>query len=341
MTRQLDDLRFCVKYPFTEEAKEYLKSSLRMDLESVEDRFVEAAVERIEKSMKTQAEVNFGERLKEIENSKEPYLTTSLISYPISKIIAGISHDNYIRRRYARAEAGSVRYFLQLDDEENVFRIGKQIFDVQKTKEDGVYSVPLNQYLNNIPDDKENKLVNMEISDGLVYVDKNVLAKMISKHVFSSIMNVIPLEKKDAPKMFIFFADELLKKYKRREYLPSDLGPVDVGGFPPCMKRIVFDLKSGSSKVGHTPRFVLATFFANVNMGIDNAVEFFREQPDFSEKKTRYYLEHAYGKRGGGKKYNAPSCSKLESYGLCYRDKTCKWKYPITYYRNMKKEIKK
>lgn len=338
MTKQLDDLRFFAKYPFTDEARAYLKDSLKLDFENLEDKFVAAAAEKIEKSMKTQTDVNFGERLREIENSKEPYLTTSLISYPISKIIIGINHDNYIKRRYAQAEARSVSHFLQLDDEENVFRAGKQIFDINKI-ENGIFSVPFNQYLNNVPEGKQNKLVNMEIDNGFIYVDKDVLARMISEYVFNNIISTKHLDKKDVPKMFIFFADELLKKYKRKEYLPSDLGPVDIDGFPPCMKKIVFDLKS--ERVGHTPRFVIATFFANINMGLDNAVEFFKEQVDFNEKKTRYYLEHAYGKLAGRKRYNAPSCTTMESYGTCYRDDTCKWKHPVAYYRNMKKDFGK
>lgn len=337
MTKQLDDFRFFAKYPFTEEARMYLKDSLKVDFENLEDKFVAAAAEKIEKSIRTQTEVNFGERLKEIENSKEPYLTTTLISYPISKVIVGITHDNYIRRRYAKAEAGSVNYFLQIDNEENIFRVGKQIFDIKKIKDD-LYSVPFCQYLNNIPEGKENKLVNMEIDNGFIHINKDVLAKMLSGYVFNSIISTQRLDKKDVPKMFIYFADELLKKYKRKEFLPSDFGPVDIEGFPPCMKKIVFDLKS-ESKVGHTPRFVLATFFANVNMGLDNAVEFFKEQVDFNEKKTRYYLEHAYGKRAGRKRYNAPSCTTMESYGVCYRDDSCKWKHPVMYYRNMKKSF--
>ena len=153
MTKQLDDFRFFAKYPFTEEARMYLKDSLKVDFENLEDKFVAAAAEKIEKSIRTQTEVNFGERLKEIENSKEPYLTTTLISYPISKVIVGITHDNYIRRRYAKAEAGSVNYFLQIDNEENIFRVGKQIFDIKKIKDD-LYSVPICQYLKNIHEGK-------------------------------------------------------------------------------------------------------------------------------------------------------------------------------------------
>ena len=93
--------------------------------------------------------------------------------------------------------------------------------------------------------------------------------------------------------------------------------------------------------MAHQPRFVLATFLSSINMPVDKAVDLFREQPNFNEKKTRYYLEHALGNKGGTK-YSAPACSKIESYGLCYKDATCRWKHPVTYYKKKKEfQIKK
>ncbi|MEM0372872.1 MAG: hypothetical protein QXO69_03500, partial [archaeon] len=164
-------------------------------------------------------------------------------------------------------------------------------------------------------------------------------AKLVSKHVFNSIMNA-SVDRKKVPKKFIFFADELSKN--RESFARIDFGPLNPEFFPPCIKSIVADLRSGT-KTAHQPRFVLATFFSSINMPVDSAVEYFKEQPNFNEKKTYYYLEHALGKRGGTK-YSMPSCATIESYGLCKRDASCRWKHPLTYYKAMKtkrKEAKK
>jgi len=102
------------------------------------------------------------------------------------------------------------------------------------------------------------------------------------------------------------------------------------------MRKIYRDLQS-EEKVGHIPRFVFSTFLGGIKMPLDEAVGLFKNQSNFNEKKTRYYLEHSYGLKSNKTRYSVPACSKMESYGVCYKDSTCRWKHPMSYYAKVKK----
>lgn len=324
---------FCAKYPFTKEAKDYL-ASISADFSKIGDETLEAASERVKSSLAS----GRSDRLKQIKSSKYSYLVNEILTFPLAKILAGLNGDYFVRKQFASAEAKDVYYFLQLDSDDNLMKVADQVLSIEK--KGGRFAVPVIEYLNNIPEGKEYKLVNAELERGKVLLEKETIAKLVSKYVFNSIIST-SVDKKKVPKTFIFFADEL-SKHGRESFAKMDFGPLNPDYFPPCIKSIVVDLRSGE-KTAHQPRFVLATFFASINMPVDAAIEYFSQQPNFNEKKTRYYLEHALGKKGGTK-YSMPACVTIESYGLCKRDATCRWKHPLTYYKAMKtkrKEVKK
>lgn len=327
----LEELKFCVKYPFTDEAKKYVEG---IDLSKISDDTLAGAVQRIEKAL-ADGTSSQRDKLGEIESSKkEDYLKETLFSYPISKILISLSDDILLKRKYASSISKGVSQFLQLEKDEVLLKVAKQLFKLKT--EGGRYKIPLNDYLSYLPDGPEFKLINAEMGDGEVFIDKHGLSKVISNYVYESIMKT-RVERAKMPKMFIYFADELAKKYRTSD-APMDLGPVDFKSFPPCMRKICSDLLNPDTEVGHQARFVVATFFANINMDLHKAADFFRLQSDFNEAKTLYYLEHAYGKRGGKRKYSVPSCDKMKSYGLdCYEESRCPYKTPLVYYKSKKK----
>jgi len=255
-------------------------------------------------------------------------LKNRLFFYPVSNILVSLNRDFFIKKKYARAIADNVYYSLQM---ENMDVVEKLAEDFNFKKEANFFLIPFTEYVNHLPKGDEYKLVNMPPDKGLVKIEKGVLAKLVAEQVFRSILNM-KIDEKVVPPVFMEYAKLLNVEKKWQEELVS--GELDVQAFPPCMKKIVSDLRT-DTKVGHLPRFVLSTFFASINMPIDKAVEYFRMQENFDEKKTRYYLEHSYGKKGGTK-YSAPSCAKMVSYGLCFKDETCHWNHPVSYYKNMR-----
>jgi DNA primase large subunit len=323
---QLEELRFCVKYPFTQQARSLLES---VDFSKISDDVLDEASKRIGLALSGKS---FFPTESEINASKESSLTTILYYYPIARAMISLTNDNLIKRKFARAIRDDTYNFLKLENMEFLENISKQLFKVQHKNER--FQLSMIDYLVYLPNSPEYRLINIEMKEGQVLLTKDAMAKVISSYIYSSILQT-KTDKLKLPKMFSFFAEEIKKKYKKEE-IPEDLGPVETKHFPPCMKHIGAELLDPDILVSHQPRFVMATFFTNINMDLDKGVDFFRLQSNFNEAKTRYSLEHAYGKRGGGTKYSVPSCSKMESYGLCYRDKTCLWPTPLIYYRNRK-----
>jgi len=216
-----------------------------------------------------------------------------------------------------------------------MYGLAKQFFNINHEKD--LFLVPVNEYLSYPPEEKEYSLVNLELDNGRVRLDKEQTAKLISQYVYHTVLNT-KIDKRDVKnKMFIYFAEELKKD--RRYAIPEDLGAVEFEAFPPCMRKIYHDLQT-EEKVGHIPRFVFSTFLAGIKMPIDEAIALFKNQANFNENKTRYYLEHSYGLKSNKTRYSVPACAKMESYGTCYRDETCRWKHPMTYYAKMKRSRK-
>src|SRR2546428_13328407 len=82
-------------------------------------------------------------------------------------------------------------------------------------------------------------------------------------------------------------------------------------------------------------RFTLASVLVNIGAGEEEIVKTFKPASDFSEKMTRYQVEHIAGKRGGRTKYTCPMCTTLKTHGVCYKpDEICSTiRNPLNYYK--------
>ena len=199
----LEDLRFCAKYPFTKEARDYL-DFLKINLDSLDDAMIEYGAKRITESLGDFSK-HSREKSEQIKTSKEPYLMNELISYPVSKILTALTEDRSLKKKFAKAEAQKAYYFLQLEDEDSLYGIAKQFFHAQRDKD--VFSVPFQEYLNNMPEEKEYALVNLEIENGRIALDKEKLAKLVSQYVLRGIVSA-KIDKRDIKnKMFLYFVD--------------------------------------------------------------------------------------------------------------------------------------
>jgi len=113
---------------------------------------------------------------------------------------------------------------------------------------------------------------------------------------------------------------------RRREGGGRDAQAPEGGSMPPCVEKLIEDLQRGEN-LPHFARFALATFLIHAELSIDQIVDLFRNAPDFDEKITRYQVEHIAGRRGGGRRYDPPSCDRLRQEGLCVAD--CGVRHPL------------
>ncbi len=165
------------------------------------------------------------------------------------------------------------------------------------------------------------KLVNRHLENGFVFLTKREFVRLIEEYLRDRLEERVEAN-----------VDLSIDVEERWDEEIKDLG-IRVECYPPCMKKILSDLKRGVN-VPHTARFALASFLLNIGMSVDDVVNVFRNAPDFDEEKTRYQVEHIAGMRGKGEEYICPSCDTMRSYGNCYSDDSCSGiGHPIKYYR--------
>ncbi len=322
-----EELLFFAKYPFTQEAKSFIQS-IGINLNELSQDDLEKAYYRVKSVI--QDPKSYAKKL--VSTATKEILLSELVSYPVGKIFVSISGNPLLKRTYARAESERVYETLLLSPLDDLIRMVEDLFNGEY---DGQYFIlPLKHVFPYITELKKYPLENgsiylvEEVRDGMVKKRTGMVSKIVSEYVYDSIISA-SLDKRIFPKIFITFSEKLSMEYKPEEI--EIKGPVDVNNFPPCMKRIYNQLISGEP-VSHIPRFVLVTFLINIGMKEDDIVAVFKNQPNFKEARTRYYIKHAMGEVGAGKKYKPPSCEKMSSYGLCYKDETCRYKNPLTYY---------
>jgi DNA primase large subunit len=74
-------------------------------------------------------------------------------------------------------------------------------------------------------------------------------------------------------------------------------------------------------------------------MPVENVVDLFRSFSDYSERMTRYQVEHIAGEKGSRTRYTPPRCDTLKTHGVCADpDALCqKIRHPSSYYRRKAK----
>jgi len=83
---------------------------------------------------------------------------------------------------------------------------------------------------------------------------------------------------------------------------------------PPCINKLMQKLKHGVN-LTHFERFIFVSFMGKYleNKNKEEVIlEFFKNEPDYNDKKTRYQIRHILSKG-----YYPPRCEKLKKIGLC------------------------
>lgn len=316
------------------------------ELESPEySRIVERAEKRIEEAI-SDALVSDQTRDNEIEIS----------SFPIAVMMVSAANDAFLKRRYALAEAKRVYNILKQEDKQKLTEIA-HIFDwkikpaqnhsrmPQTAPSD--FTIHFTNYLKNTGGLRESKwkLVNRTMLSGQVYVAKNEAARLLAEEVRAHI------EKKLDQKIGFTLPQTVIKRAERlkqlaltkrgqirQEEMPKE---TIIEAFPPCISQLYNSAQTGRH-ISHIGRFALTSFLINSGMPVENVIECFRPASDFSERMTRYQVEHIAGDRGSRTKYIPPRCDTLRTHGVCPgMDEICRRvRHPLTYYKQKLRLIK-
>jgi len=318
------------RYPFLPESMKYITKYLsRLDLGHMDDRSVEEelgigyAELRGLISGRLISSIRDGIARVDERYSSQMYYAVSMASFIIGSIVVRASNDPYIISRFSLAEGRRSEKFL-LDELENNSMAGRQVavYVFQ-----GASGCPLTMdleltvpcYLRLAPQYMAGwKLVNRSLRGGYVRVLQHEVGHMFREAVARKIRGIIegmPQPTLD-PSLKGLIGDIL--KYKPKP--PAVITRPEK--YPPCINIALKRLKEGEN-LPHSARFMLAAYLLKVGLGEDDVVSLFVTAPDFNERVTRYQVQQISGRKAGREGYSVPSCRKLLTEGLCYRDESC------------------
>lgn len=298
------DLIFCAHYPFCRQAKEYVS---RKGLELTSG-IVERAEARVRAAISQDGKIR---RVAELSDAMEEELAI----YAAARMIISSAANRYLINRYAVAEAKRARDYLDSDDSAHPGHLEEVAseFGIKFEKAGEGYSLPLAAYLSFTPRSVDYKLTNREVAAGKVNVKRNERRRILEEAVRKRIEGSLPI-RAEFPAEVKAAGVRILALLPRLEATVAQVGQEN---YPPCIRKLLEDLALNIN-VPHTGRVALAIYLVSAGVSTDKIVEYFRHAPDFSEKTTRYQAEHIRAR-----KYNMPSCSTMDSYGICVAECRC------------------
>ena len=325
------------KYPFLKAATEYMRMQ-DLKIQDLTDPTLEIILKR--------AEDRLDEAILYTIVSQNPLHNedVEIMSFPVATMLAIATKDSFIKKRYALAEANQAYENLKEEPEEKILEVAQDFGWklVLNTTPNIPYRFSLHfaDYLRNTTHlrEKQWKLVNRILYDGSVYLSKEEISRLLKEEVRRHIEKRLELkELPDFPPKIIEIAERI------KNLSAAKIGRTETGGFPktivqtafpPCIKAL-YDASSSGRHLSHVGRFTLTAFLISVGMSAENVVELFKGFSDYSERMTRYQVEHIAGERGSRTQYTPPSCDTLKTHGICVtQDDLCrKIKHPLAYYR--------
>ena len=321
--RVIITLEVLAKYPILPEMSRFLSGiSMREMTREVFERAYERVVEALERG--------------EVKRISDNHYLEAL-SYPAAVMLVTAVGNEWLKRRWALAEAVRVERQLDIEDDATfdfiVSRLGferiTEDMDVDHEILRGYgYRVPVVRYLKVIGDlvrDPRWKLVNQMVHRGYVYVRSRAEVSRIVREIMKNLLlrKLSTVSPRDVPKDLPVW--ELAERVKGLlpERMPrhaaATIAARAEGEMPPCIAAMLAKIANGED-ISHVENFTVAAYLLNTGHSVDEVVEVFRSRSDFNEKVARYQVEHIAGLRGSRTRYRPPSCSKLRTYGLCVDD---------------------
>jgi len=294
-----DELDYSVRFPFSESAKRILREH-EMELN---ERIIELASSRIKKALRGE-----GGKSSAIHESGK---IEEIASFGAARMMLSFMKNRFITNKFAVSESKRVSSYLDAGDSETVDRVGKELGVLAHEQgKDLLMEIPT--YLRFSPRALPYKLINRVVVEGKVVVSKRERVRLIEEAVRKRLERVPIL--KDPPKQIADASKKLLAELPK-----SDLPQIKVkpGDYPPCIMRLLESVKKHEN-LNHQARFYLCIYLQATGMEDERIIDIYSNFPDFSERTTKYQVEHA---RNRG--YTVPSCATITTWGFCVANCRC------------------
>ena len=313
------DVKFCAHYPFSEEARSYVREQGLT--------FTSSLLEKGEARLK--AALKDGE-LRMPGTSLESELKDEISSYAAARVILSAWKNRYAAGRLAVAEAKRANAYLHSAEDRRagyaqklsaLMALDFQAIPSATDEKESTFTLPFWQYLLYSPRSVDYKLTNRALQNGRVALTDHQRIRIIEEAVRKR-LDGAPL-----PKPPPGLETELKASIQRLEvHLPREnLAPtkIDQKDFPPCIRKLIDDLRA-SINVPHTGRLALAIYLTKAGLTDEQIVQLFSTAPDYNAETTRYQVSYIRKKA-----YSMQSCATMDTYGLCIA--TCRCGNPANY----------
>ena len=288
-----EDLDFAVRYPFSSEAKLALESR---NLE-LNGSMIAAASERIKSSLKggsgKSSAIHDEDKINEIA------------SYAAARMLLSFLNNRFITNKFAVAESKRASGYLERDEESAIEKISSELsISVEKDGKNFLIIIP--QYLMSSPRAVPYKLINREIHDGKVLINQHERVRLMEEAIRKR-MEKVPLLK-NAPPLIKDAAQKLISELPKEDLPQVKVKP---GDYPPCVMKLLDSVKKHEN-LNHQARWYLCVYLMATGLADEGIISLYSNLPDFSERITKYQVEHAR-KKG----YSVPSCVTITTWGFC------------------------
>ena len=311
------------KYPFLNEAGEYLRES-SFGWEELERPDMKYIIERAAERIEIEVDGKVYDKLERYE--------VEILTFLISLVIVKSIGIDQVLRKFALAEARRAEKFLTEDlrrqseiKRRSVFtKIFEDLFKLRIviSEDQRLFKVRVVDYLARASrfHEQEWKLINRLVHNGYVYLDADETVRLIRNELSVLIYDKIKAMTLPAlPQSMKSKADQLRLKFSPRFERRTSLAVTD---YPPCIKHALEVMNKGDN-LPHSARVMLATYMLAIGKPVDEIVLMYENAPDFNEKITRYQVEHLAGMKGSHTKYSVPSCDKIQNENLCFATADC------------------
>jgi DNA primase large subunit len=220
--------------------------------------------------------------------------------------------DDWLRRRWALAEAARVERLLHGESDEALLYVIDDL-GLQVKTVDGKWIMHFSQYLHlskRLTTEPRWKLVNRLMDKGLVTLTRPEVIRLVREMLYDSFTQTKPLPTNWHPEEAKAIKEALQKRAAKT------VAPAPSREWAPCMVA----LRNRVADASHFGLFALAAYMANKGYEVNEIVDVLRVRSDFDERIARYQVEHIAGQRGSRVKYRPPSCQSMKTHGLCIED---------------------
>jgi DNA primase large subunit len=288
-------LTLFAKYPFLQQAMPIMRA---YKLESVPDEVRRRAVERLLEA------IDRGERgiRPRLEN---PW--SELLSHPYARAIISYIGDDWLRRRWALAEAARIERLLHSEPDDVVLQVAGEL---QVTLPGQGWRMHFTKYLHltkRLRSEISWKLVNKQVSNGVVSLTRSEVIRLVREALYEAFSQTKPRPLNwDPPE-----AKTIQEALQRR--VSKTVAPAPSREWAPCMVA----LRNRVAEASHFGLFALAAYMTQKNYNTDEIIDVLTPRSDFDPRIARYQVEHIAGLRGSRVKYKPPGCSAMKTHGLC------------------------